>query len=56
MQRFYLTFYILLIYIFQFFNNEHLKLIKGSELFIPFENPLLFYVFYNFKIAIWNFS
>ena len=55
MQRFYfLTFYMLLINIFHFSTDEHLNLIKGSKLFLPFENSLLFYVFLNFKIIIWN--
>ena len=46
----------LVIYIFHFFTDAHLKLIKGSKLFLPFENLLLFYVSHNFEIAIWNFS
>ena len=52
MQRFYLTFYMLLISISHFSTNEHFKLTKGSKLFLPFENSLLFYVSHNFKIAI----
>ena len=46
MQRFYLTFSdilpFLLICIFHFSTDKHLKLIKGSKLFLPFENSLLF--------------
>ena len=52
----FVTIYMLLMYIFHFFSNEHLKLIKGSKLFLPLENSLLFYVFHNFEIAIWNFG
>ena len=40
MQRFYLTFYMLFIYIFHFSTDEHLKFIKGSKLFLPFEDSL----------------
>ena len=52
----FLTFYMLLIFILHFSTDEHLKLIKGSKLFLPFENSLIFYVFHNLKIAIWDFG
>ena len=46
MQRFYLTFSdilpFLLICIFHFSTDQHLKLIKGSKSFLPFENSFLF--------------
>ena len=52
----FLALYMLLIYIFLFSTDEHLKLIKGWKLFLPFENTLSFYVFHNFEIAICNFG
>ena len=48
----FLTFDMLLIFISRFSTDEHFKLTKGSKLFLPFENLLLFYVFHNFKKAI----
>ena len=48
----FLTFYLLLIFISHFSTDEHFKLTKGSKLFLPFENSLLFYEFHNFKIPI----
>ena len=37
------TFYMLLIHIFPFSSDKHLKLIEGSQLFFAFENSLLLY-------------
>ena len=39
------------LFISHFSTDEHFKLTKGSKLFLPFENSLLFYVFHKFKIA-----
>ena len=41
------TFYMLLIYIFHFATDENLRKIKGSKLFLPFENSILFNVFHK---------
>ena len=34
--------------ILNFLYDEHLKLVKGSKLFFPYENSISFYVFHNF--------
>ena len=56
MQRFYLIFEMLLMYIFHFSTRyEYLKLIKSLISLPPFKNSPLFY-FNNFEIAIYNFG
>ena len=47
-----LTFYLLLKYTRHFSTPEHLKLIKGSKLFLPFENSLLFHSSNSFTTLI----